>query len=184
MLTEKQVLDSFGREPHGFQDLLDLIVHFHKDLAVVLNLPWILNAARMTISRNSAIQNTHFCPRGGVTNWSGESGKPRSYPGCKGTMWLSYHKNLTHGCQYDTDIMSDIDIFAPLPIHATYCKITKINMHGQECNILGVEFLIFDADWPQLYHDHLFDILGNNFQQKQEYISPGVHNDTNRNYSS
>lgn len=89
------------------------------------------------------ISNTHSCPRGGVTNWGREEGKPTGYPGWRG--------RIEYQVSHDVPSFGS-NLVAGTGIHTGTGGGISDNRYG-----FSVEF--FAADWPGLVKGQNWDAL-------------------------
>jgi len=83
---KKYILDIFGHEPATLDELGDCVraVINHSGLLCV-GLQW-------DIRYSDTVSNTHDAPMSGIINFGNRDGKPTSYPGWLGRVWVRYAK--------------------------------------------------------------------------------------------
>lgn len=115
---------------------------------------------RGTRGYSDSISNSHVCPDSGVTNFGGEDGKPRGYPG------------------WDVDIAGTLK--RPKKLDACYPYTMAINLAGIKTGTGGggnknwrFDAKIFLADWPGLQGQCDFEVserIRISYEQEQERI--------------
>lgn len=108
----------------------------------------LLEDVSITLKYSHSISNTHNCPiNGGVTNWSGDNDKPRSYPGWSGDIHytISYPGKVPEGMGFPSDIFKKTGI--------------EIGGGGGSLNSFSFSLTLFFADWPQLAKRVTYDLL-------------------------
>ena len=56
----------------------------------ITKFPELVSATLISMNYRDRVSNSHCCPRGGITNWSGHADKPRGYPGWLGRIDFKY----------------------------------------------------------------------------------------------
>lgn len=87
----------------------------------------------LNIRRMASVSNSHYCPRGGVTNWGRDPGKPTGYPGWSGRIEFEISHQLPG---FGSDIL-----------RGTGINTGSGGGHGRN---YGFEVFLFDADWPAI----------------------------------
>jgi hypothetical protein len=98
----------------------------------------------LDVSWSDSVSNSHSCPRGGVSNWGRDNGKPTGYPGWGGRIEFQ----LSHALGFGSDVFRNVGI------HTGTGGGTRDNRYGYD-----VKF--FASDWPGLEKNRIFEILKN-----------------------
>lgn len=100
----------------------------------------------LDVGWSDSVSNSHSCPRGGVTCWSGHEardGRPRGYPGWSGRIEFQ----LSHDLGFGSEVISDIGIHTGTG-------------GGISCHRYGYDVKFFASDWPALATSLAVERLG------------------------
>lgn len=134
---------------------------WHRDLAEKYRREFWVKITYLNIQWTNSASNSHYCPRGGVTNWGGQhvdrdgNPFPKGYPGYTGR--IEYQ--MSHDIGFGSDLMRNLGIHTGTG-------------GGTGDNRYGYSVTIFDADWPGIVSTRVMDLLGDNDWKTFRYGEP------------
>lgn len=92
-LAKQRILEIFDKEPQTPDELAYYVIcmtEFRDPQYHLTGFAWNINYFE-------SVSNSHHCPIDGVTNWRGDSKKPRGYPGYYGRVWIRLNTGMGGG---------------------------------------------------------------------------------------
>lgn len=161
----------YGSEPTSPQKVFDCVLavlqyNAAKDNNRVVGLTWDVLPGKAS--------NTHSAPHNGVQNFGRKAGKPESYPGWSGRVWVRYEN---HGKRHTgSDLFWNTMTYTGTGGFGGYggpwewfgnfrtSAAKRLNIGPWEIkppneNYYSWDYRFYDADWPHIYDELLLDIL-------------------------
>ena len=110
----------------------------------------------LNLKYEKKVGNCHHCPFNGYTNWFRDSSKETSYPGFYGR--IEFVNNIVINRMFSGNIFKNTGI--------------NLGSGGATPDRNGYEVFLFDADWPGIVKERVFDILRDELVQEFTYGIP------------